>query len=397
MKRIFTYVTIAIVIIIAFFVYTGSNDKEYDKIAEQQKFSQGPVEQDQDEISKIIKTALTVIIAILVLVNLLCLPYLIKTMAKNNFFLTLVSEGSAKAVMGSGNSGFQRFIMQYKGHRFNENWDVVDGGYIEKKTGWTKILSFFGLIGVRYLGIPGMQTIHSYTFRWNSLKQAQDDTTQNNGGIYFTPHREVLDYILLQEDIYYARVEGAEDNSMVPLNLDVTLKIKIVNSYKALFKVQEWLEMVWGLIIPSLRRYASQQSWENLVKELTNKSNEFFESLSHDKTTENIENDYGVEIVEFCFVRIAPSGKRAEMYEEAATKEYIANKEAKRIIIKAEAEQKRIGLEYGKILEYKELGELVRKLEALEKVANGSGNTIISAPELSALSSELTKILSKKI
>ena len=346
----------------------------------------------------VLSTVMTYSLYVLLIINIIFLPYLIRELAENNILLTFAREGEAKPIMGSGDSGFQKFLFQYRGHYLDKEWNVIEeSGDNNNKTKnkFLSLINFFGLSGVKYLGIPFMQTLHTYTFRWNSLRQTADSTTQDNGGIYFTPHDEQLQHILLQQDIYYARVEGAEDNKMVPLNLDATIKVKIVNPYKALFRVQEWLEMVWGLVIPALRRYASTQDWEILVKNRAEKGSEYYEMLKSEGTIRDIKDNYGVDIMEFQFIRISPAGERAIMYEEAATKEYIATQEAKRIQILAAAEKNRIKTVYGQIEEHAELGQLIRRLEALEKAAEGQSNTILSFPDLAAISTQIADTVKK--
>ncbi len=333
-------------------------------------------------------------IFVMALVNIACLPFFIREMARRNLIWTLVEEGTAKAIMGAGDSGFQKFVYQYTGWRLNEKWDVVSETKTREKFR-DKIRRWLGLTGVRLLGIPGLHSVHRYRFRWNSLKQAPDETTTDAGGIYFTPHDEELDYIILQEDVYYARVESAEDVNMVPLDFDITLRIQVINPYKALFVAQEWLEMTWGIVLPAIRRFVATQKWEVLSKRMAEKEKKFEEEILGTSFQEMRDN-FGVDIKELKIIRIRPAGKRAVMYEEAATKQYEAEQEAKRIKTLAAAEKARIKEVYGQIQEFEELGQLIRRLEALEKAAAGAGNTIISAPELSNIAKAVEDI-SKKL
>ena len=248
-------------------------------------------------------------VVVTVMANCICIPYLIKEMAVRNFFFTLVDEGSAKAIMGAGDSGFQKFVWQFKNYTLNnprcdseydrakDDWEA----FTKKSTGPNKIIKFFGLTGMRWLGLPGLHTVHSYRFRWNSLRQSADDNTTDAGGIYFIPHDEVINYILLQEDVYYARVESAEDQDMVPLDFDITLRIKIVNPYKALFKVQEWLEATWSEMLPGIRRFIATRKWEQLTKEIE-KTEKDYEALQ--KTAiQKLKEKFGVEITCFRILR----------------------------------------------------------------------------------------------
>jgi len=325
-----------------------------------------------------------VILAIGGIANIICLPFAIRLLAEKNIIFTIVKEGTAVAIMGSGDSGFQRFIFCFRGKTLDSTtWDVLDTTITSDDTWQQKLIKFFGLSGVRYLGIPGMQSIHRYKFRWNSLLQSDQEGAQNAGGIYFKSHDEWLQYILLQDDVYYARVESAEDEEMVPLNLDITLRVRITNPYKALFVAQEWLEMTWAIVLPSLRRFISTKSWQELSGNLDQHEKDYTTSIQGDLHWLKI--NYGVRVEKFHVIRVQPGGSRATMYEEAATKAFEATAEAKRIRILAEAERDRIEKTYGKMEEYGDLGQTIRRLEALEKAAQGDSNTIIAAPELIAL------------
>ncbi|MFA5318238.1 MAG: SPFH domain-containing protein [Patescibacteria group bacterium] len=320
--------------------------------------------------------------------NIVCLPFAIRLLAERNIIFTIVREGTAVAIMGAGDSGFQRFVSCFRGKTLNQGtWDVRDVNIAPDKTWWQWIVKFFGLSGVHYLGIPGMQSIHRYKFRWNSLLQSEQEGAQNAGGIYFKPHDDWLRYILLQEDVYYARVESAEDEGMVPLNLDITLRVRIVNPYKALFVAQEWLEMTWAIVLPSLRRFISTKSWQELSGNLDQHEQDYTTSIQGD--LDRLETTYGVKVEKFHVIRVQPGGTRATMYEEAATKAFEATAEAKKIRILAEAERDRIKAIYGEVKEHGELGRMIRRLEALEKAAGGNSNTIIAAPELVAIASSI--------
>lgn len=336
------------------------------------------------------ETIVVIFFVTIVTLSIFLMVALIKLLASRDIFLTLVKEGSAKAVMGVGDSGFHKFIMHFSGHRFKSGtWEVEN----KSSKGW-KIWKFLGLSGVKYLGIPGLHTIHEYKFRWNSLKQSADDETTDAGGIYFKSHDDLLDNILLQDDIYYARIQGAEDHKMVPLDLDITLQIGIKDPYKALFTVQEWLEMTWGIYLPAIRRYVSTKGWQDLAGETEKHEKEFENSIKRAK--DNLKDKFGVNVIEFRILRIKPGGARATMYETAATKEYEAERDAKVALIAAKAEQERIKTVFGEVEKYKELGLAIYKLEALVNSSKGPGNTIISAPELSNISAALGALIPKK-
>lgn len=354
-------------------------------------FSSEAIESLADSIFSwnVLTISLTGILTLILLTVLFFLGIaLVRELALKDIVFTLVKEGTAKAIMGVGGSGFQKMIMQFSGKKINSEGTIEGNG---PEDPWLK--KKLGLSGIRILGLPFLHTIHEYKFRWNSLKQAADKETTDAGGIYFKAHDDFLKYIILQNDVYYAGVKGAEDENMIPLDLDLTLEIVIVNPYKALFVAQEWLEMTWGIILPAIRRYVSENKWKDLAGKTEQKETDFMSSMK--KVIDDLEINYGIRLVKFRMLRIKPGGTRATMYEEAATTEYETRQKAKGILILAKAEQSRINKVYGEIKSHGELGAIIRKLEALEKSADGKGNTIISAPELSNISAALGTLIGK--
>lgn len=347
---------------------------------------------------------------------MVALIYLIRELAERDLFFTLVREGRAKLVMGAGGKGFERVIFTFRNywmkvpgkHDYSDgklsNWDIVhisDERLNVPFSNWLyknlenvqyKFSRLIGLYGVHWLGIPGLHTTYKYTFRWNSLVQSKlnDKIVETDGGIYFHPHEERIDYILLQPDIYYARIEGAEDKNMVPLSLDTTFRIRAFNPQKALMEVQDWLEMIWGLYLPEVRVYVANRQWDILNKHRHQEA----VKLQKEKRelVEYIFDHYGVRVEEFMFLRVGPYGKLKEEYEKAATSPYMAAKAAKVVAINAKAEKGRIAEVYGEIQRQGETGELIRRLEAVENAAKGQGNFVITAPELT----EVTKSILKK-
>ncbi len=331
-----------------------------------------------------------VIFTFLVIAGVIIFPFFIKELATNNILFTTVEEGRAKAIVSAG-GGFHKILMHYKGYECikEKEWTIAA---IDSRSLPETLRDKLGLGAIYWIGFPFFHRVYWYNFRWNSLRQTdQEDGVVNAGGIFFKPHDERLDYILVQTDVYYARIENAEDRDMVPLNIDMALSITIVNPYKALFRTQDWLEMVWGLILPAIRRYVGDEKWKDLTHKVAEHEEAFKEQVLN-KDAKNIENDFGVRIDSFRILRVSPGGTRATMYEEAATKAFEAEAKAKEIRIKAQAERDRIEMVYGKIREYGELGQLLQRLEALEKAAQGSGNFVISAPELAGIGKAVENI-----
>ena len=232
------------------------------------------------------------------------------------------------------------------------------------------MLKVLGLHGIKFLGIPGLNSIHKRTFRWNSLRQYETEKTVNTeGGIYYEPQLvENMDYVLLQPDIYYARVEDAEDTNMIPLDLDTTLLIRITNPVLAVFGPQDWLEYVWGTYLPYVRVYTARLDWHKLNKERDKQAEDMGYSLFD--IQQEIYNTSGASIQSFRFLRVSPAGDLKQKYENAATRPYFAQKDAEVVKISADAQALRYETEYKKLKELGGTGMRVRELEAIEKAAS---------------------------
>ena len=333
---------------------------------------------------------------------------IIKESGKRNFILTAFRENTVGIVVGAG-GGFIKALCQSRTKCLNpQTWEVENREESNTQTMSEKIIDILGLTGIKFLGIPGTHQRPYHTFRFNSLRQTPDDTTKDaGGGIYFTPHDEKINYALLQWDVYYARVEAAEDKRMIPLNIDFIIPARICNPYKAIYGLQEWLEYVWTQIIPALRRVARHKyDWieqteveeDGSLKMAATKADTEDMALFFNKNIEGTKDELkhkGVDIGEATILRIAAAGAQAEKFVELATKVVEAIQEAKKKRVDYKVEVERIAAVYGEIKKQdKEF--IIRRLEAME-VTGEKGNMIIAAPDFNqALLGKMVSNTSKK-
>jgi len=329
-----------------------------------------------------------IIYAILIIAIFYVLLYLIKEMAKRQFIFVNFKENTIGIVVGSG-GGFIKPLIQSSTRKINQKtFDIVDIKENENIFN-SKILDFFGLTGIKFIGIPGMHKTMYYTFRRNSLKQTPDNTTVDaGGGIYFTPHEEKINYALLNWDVYYARVESAEDKRMIPLNIDFIIPARICNIYKALYATQEWLEYVWSKVIPAMRRVARHKyDWieqadideDGTLKTTTNNTNTKEMELFFNKNLVQTKKELykkGIEIGEITVLRIVATGEQAEEFVRLSTAVVKARQEAKKERIDFGVEVERIEAVYSKIKE-KDPNFILRFYETLEKMGE-KGNMFVS-------------------
>ena len=315
---------------------------------------------------------------------------LVYFLAKNNIFITFVEEGTAKTILKFGK--FSRAIMTYEGYGLDTEWTIRDkenevddkgnitcNGKLLKNDQGKNIklrkepLLRFG--GLRWVGIPLIHSVHRYNFRWISFEQGEEEGNLVQKAI---PHeKESIDYILVQDDVYYSFVREAETDGMVPVNLDLLLIIRIINPYKALFRVQNWLEAVQNQLKPALRGFTATLTYEKLIQKKEQVERETDEFLQETGTADYLERNYGVRLKRVGIVHIDPSGERGKTYVEAASKKWEADKEKERIEVIADAEVERLTRVYGKIESYGDTGLFIRATEAIEETGKGSGNLVV--------------------
>lgn len=347
------------------------------------------------------------------------LLWLVKHAASKNFIWTIVKEGTCKAVMTADGAAFRKFRLQFRGYNFKGNqeeniegvdeWDIVDynektakrrGGLIDT------LKDKFGLRGIKILGLPGFFSVYVYSFRGLSVTQSKE------GIIKFERKDETTDYIDLRDMVIRAIVAEAEDKDYIPLTIVLALRFRIINPYKTLFHTEssEWLDMMLNMVLPVFRKHVGKEAWKVIQMDIEEKSKEgatetngakkssfiqnFMDELgekrtktdqeTQDETDESIEDTlsgrYGLELKTSKILNIDPEGEVAGDIRKASIKKFAADREIERM-----------EKEYGKVREFGALGEMIRRLEALERVG-ASGKLIISAPELSEIAKGIGKL-----
>lgn len=292
-------------------------------------------------------------------------------LAPTNRFFTFVKEATAKAVMKAHE--FQRALIQWRGYTLrDDNWEVVSEGTMVAGKTYKEPWHPFG--GLRFYGFWPLKDVYIYDLRWTGVTEA--------GEIQRHP-KETLDYILLKDDIYWCELLSVEDSDLLPLHIELLLTIRIINPYKALFKIENWLEAVINRIKPSVRDYVAQDRYKNLVAKKEAMGGEIQGRLKD--LIEEFKDLYGVELGKIEVKEIEPP----EAQRKETLKKWSAEREKERIEIEAAAEAQRIATIYGAVEAKGKLGELVRALEALEKSPEKGAKWVISFPELGGLLSRV--------
>lgn len=331
-------------------------------------------------------------VLMIIFLPLILFLFIYQILAPKNVFFTFIEEGTAKMVMRGGRfqkgklqgGKFHKALTQWRGYVLekkdpDKEWEVVSG---EEK-------HLFG--GLRWFGFWPLDRIYKYEFEWTGLKP--DGTPK-----YHPP--ELLDYIMVKEDVYFIEIKQAEDKELLPLDVGVVLPIKVVNPYKALFKIQNWLEAVTSLINPAVRNMITSDTYKNLIKKQEDISKKLYEKL--ESALQELKKDYGVEVRRTEIYKIDPP----ELLRAETLKQFSANREKERIItlakaerqkvlVLADAEKQRIDTVYRKVDELGETGRFVRAAEMAEKSPEQGSKWILGLSGIAEfLSKPFQKLLS---
>lgn len=266
--------------------------------------------------------------------------------AKADIFFTLVNEGSVKVVTAGG-ANFVKALIQYKDRTLSRDWDVVNlPGVVQP--------SFFGLGGLRFYGIWPLRQIYKYSFSWASIDQNGDKKEHVD---------EILDYIMVKDMLYWFSIKEAEDQDLLPLNIEGLINVRITNPYKALFGPQNWLKITIALIQTLLRGEASEKDYKKLVAERALLGDRLMNDPDTLLLIRELEANYGVKILKIEVKDVDPPAN----FRELTMKAIIAKQERRAIIIASKAEAARVKNVYDAVEAQGDTGRLVRTLEMLEK------------------------------
>ncbi len=305
---------------------------------------------------------LTVVILFLPLV-LVFSPFIVRKLAENELFWAICKEGQTRPV--TWNKKFREFIMSYSGKCFagklnkslatnNEDyWEVVDDPRKQsEKTGLGKIFE-----GLYWIGLPPFAEIMRYKMtwiEWGHPKKKDGSVSSHKEPI---PREETISHALVQSDVYFVKVPSVETAEGIPVDVSILLTAWINNPYKALFRVQHWLEAVTNQTEGTSRVFIGTLQIKELftltkdeqkkgvdpanIASLSATSSKALEEALKDRLAD-FKTKFGVTVDDVQIQSIEPTGDAAAKYRELLTKEYEATQEAAMVRIKASADADKI-------------------------------------------------------
>src|SRR3989338_7200628 len=178
------------------------------------------------------------------------------------------------------------------------------------------------LRNIRWIGLPPFSDGYVYGFSWTSLEEEQKDEKDMKKKFHYSD--KTIDYILIQDDIYVTQVKEAECKDNIPLDAIILIGGRIVNPYKALFKVERWLESTANRVGADMRDLFGKKTYAQ-IRELSDTE----ANVSEKKTFDEVLKEWGFEIL---FVRVHsvnPGSELAKKFIEATTAPYGAKEKAK--------------------------------------------------------------------
>ena len=237
-----------------------------------------------------------------------------------SFCFTYVKEGTSKQVVRFG--AFRESLLAKKGFKFDSEWNVVKLVGNDKP----KYPEFLGgLRWVSWLKPLGIDKIYVSTIKFVKAL---------TGGTFEKREDKDTNFFLTGTQYIYSLIfSNMEDSEKVPLSGQMTMTVVIENPYKALFLVKNWFDALSGRILPRVREYISNHSYDDIIYKPEVKLDEdVFELLDVPDKADSLGRsikkillgDYGIKLVALETVNIDPP----EGYRETTLRKYTAKQNA---------------------------------------------------------------------
>lgn len=251
---------------------------------------------------------------------------LIRKLAERNLFWTFVEEGTAKAIIVNGR--FTSCVMSFSGHMFAadgtnppavqaDGWNIVP---FDPSVHHRRYLPL--LRNIRWIGFPPFSDAYAYGFSWTSLEEELENSDDIKKKFHYSD--KTIDYVLVQDDIYVTQVKEAECKDNIPLDAIILIGGRIVNPYKALFKVERWLESTANRIGADVRDLFGDKTFAE-IRGLSEQKTSILES----KTKDEVLKEWGFEISFVRVYSVNPGSELAADFIRATTVTYVAEEQAK--------------------------------------------------------------------
>lgn len=320
----------------------------------------------------------------LIVADLYLLVFLALELGRRNIFFTVVDEGQAKGITAFGRS--HKCLLAYTSHRFqgeldydaywrtDEYWNIVrltqQNIRPEAKNFWQNIIRqilWIELGGLKWVGIWPFYQIYKYEFKWTSLRGQLPQTFDESGVKREQSRIKTIDYILVRQETYQLELAGIEDKDLIPIDIKIVWTVRIINPFKAMFRVQEWLETSSDRLMAYVRREFAVTTWREF-QSIGRNSDSLKQLLQ--SILDELKKLYGVETIGIEIIELTPPpqfAQAAERVRNAQAGADAAIKEAETIRTLAQAEADRIKTVFGAIKNQGDDGVAMKIVEDLAK------------------------------
>jgi len=206
-------------------------------------------------------------------------------LAPNNTLWNFTQEGTAKIVVRG--ESFVRAFIQWKGHTFDEKkWDVIEEDATHKES--------WHIGGLRWNGVPFIDTIYSYALRWRSVRLGKKEEGEE---IKF--HDEILDYVSLRPEVYFTKIVEAETipPERIPLDIEFLVTMRVTNPYKVLFVApHNWVENVMNRLNALFTNWTGTKTLDEII-EVKEKPELLWEAIGKAELVEiTFDQEWGVHV-----------------------------------------------------------------------------------------------------
>lgn len=272
-------------------------------------------------------------------------------LAEEGILFTNVEDGQAKAVMHGKTFAF--IIMAFAGYHLNDSrkkwyeqevpqWEVLpnteEDNYYDDRPWLLKHL------GLYWVGWPWTnKVVYVYKFEWVEIVVDKDGKEQ------IRRRHEATDFVYVKDFVYVMITDRAETSDALQTDEQTMLTTAINNPYKALFRVEDWMQRTTVAANPVVKDFVSRKGYVELIHvtkdEATDLSTEITaltSTLPGEKMAEQyktgLSGRYGVTIKAADLQKVDLSGDQQKKNDEAAAMVFAAEQGKRARILGAEGE-----------------------------------------------------------
>lgn len=127
---------------------------------------------------------------------------------------------------------------------------------------WFKVWSYI-TTGDIFTGFPKYQHVY-----WMELPRVETKKNKETGQLIITTKDDVTDHVIIHVDSWPIRIDAVETADLVSVTVLLTLQIRIVNPFLALFKIAKWYEILESTTLDHLITIIGVYTLEGIIGEV---------------------------------------------------------------------------------------------------------------------------------